>query len=530
MYWTANPVCGRAMLADYTWKAERSTQVNAWERSAMRTSRPRKSPSSKLPPSITRRSFVGRAAAAGLFTAVAHVRAAWAQSGASKSLRDLPALEGHVLLDEADRQVVAGDYGGHFSQLPIAVVRPGAVSDVVRMVAYANKHGLRIAMRGGGHSQYGQSQVADGIVIDSGSLNGVNWHGDTIDAQPGAQWGEVAKAALARGLIPPVMVDAMILTVGGTLSVGGTGETGYRYGAQVDNVLELDIVTGAGELLTCSWERNRELFEMTLAGLGQCGIIVRARLRLVPAGNFVGPRTLMYENVENFLSDQARLTQAEKLGLLNGAAIRTEDGRSRYEIHAASFVSSAVDADLRPDWLNELRFASERPAPLMPYWNYLDRRRASVTASLAAVKRGVRNAALVATLPHHSAKEILTHILSTPETYIGIWTLEVSAKVPARYTRPLLRMPNADMAYELRVQRRSTGAGSPDPEALLGATNALLPRVLAAGGKIYPPYCPILSKQQWLEHYGPDILQRFATAKKQFDPNDVLTPGPGIFS
>ena len=326
------------------------------------------------------------------------------------------------------------------------------------------------------------------------------------------------------------MVDAMMLTVGGTLSVGGTGETGYRHGAQVDNVLELDVVTGAGELLTCSLERNRELFEMTLAGLGQCGIIARARLRLVPAGNFVAPRTLTYDNVEDFISDQAQLIQAEKLGLLNGAATRTEDGRSRFENYAASFVDSVADANHRPVWLNGLRFASERSAPPMPYWNYLDRRRAGVTASLAAVKRGVRNAALVATLPHQSAKEILTHILSTPETYVGIWTLEVSAKVPARYMRPLLRMPDADMACELRVQRRSTGAGSPDPKTLLAATNALLPRVLAAGGKIYPPYCPILSKQQWLEHYGPDILQRFAAAKKRFDPNNALTPGPGIFS
>ena len=433
-------------------------------------------------------------------------------------------------MDEADRQLVAADYGGHISRLPVAVVRPGTAGDVTRMVDYANKHDLRIAMRGGGHSQYGQSQVADGIVIDLSTLNGIGWHGDTIDAQPGAQWGEVAKAALRRGLIPPVMVDAMMLTVGGTLSVGGTGETGYRYGAQVDNVLELDVVTGAGELLTCSPERNRELFDMTLAGLGQCGIIVRARLGLVPAGNFVAPRTLTYDNVENFLSDQAQLTQVEKLGLLNGAAIRTEDGRSRYEIYAASFAGSAADADHRPGWLNGLRFASEQPAPPMPYWNYLDRRRAGVTASLAAVKRGVRNAALVATLPHHSASEILTHVLSTPETYIGIWTVEVSAKVPARCMRPLLRMPDAEIACELRVQRRSTGAGSPDPKTLLTATNALLPRVLAAGGKIYPPYCPILSKQQWLEHYGPDTLQRFAAAKKQFDPNNVLTPGPGVFS
>jgi hypothetical protein len=70
------------------------------------------------PSSLTRRSFLGRAAA-GLFTAMAHGRAAWAQSTAIQSLRGLPTLEGQILLDAAERQAVAGDYGGHVSQLPI---------------------------------------------------------------------------------------------------------------------------------------------------------------------------------------------------------------------------------------------------------------------------------------------------------------------------------------------------------------------------------------------------------------------------
>jgi FAD/FMN-containing dehydrogenase len=108
---------------------------------------------------------------------------------------------------------------------------------------------------------------------------------ETLDAQPGALWGDVAKVALEQSLTPPVMPDAMMLTVGGTLSVGGMGETSYRFGAQVDHVVELDVVTGAGEFVSCSAERDSELFRMVLAGLGQCGIIVRARLRLGQAQN-----------------------------------------------------------------------------------------------------------------------------------------------------------------------------------------------------------------------------------------------------
>ena len=93
-----------------------------------------------------------------------------------------------------------------------------------------------------------------------------------LDAQPGALWGAVAESALAQLRTPPVLPDAMMLTVGGTLSVGGMGETSYRLGAQVDHALELDVVTGAGEFVTCSHEQSGELFNMVLAGLGQCGL------------------------------------------------------------------------------------------------------------------------------------------------------------------------------------------------------------------------------------------------------------------
>ena len=218
------------------------------------------------PSQTTRRSFVQLAAASVMLTGGAP-KASWSQSAGALSSVGLPTFEGQFLFDEATRRSVAVDNGGHVRRSPIAVLKAQSVDDVVRAIAYANKHGLKIAMRGQGHSQYGQSQVEGGIVINSSLLNAVHWpENDAIDAQPGALWGDVAKVTLDKSLTPPVMPDAMMLTVGGTLSVGGIGETSYRYGAQVDNVFELDVVTGAGELMTCSPERNDELFYMTLAG------------------------------------------------------------------------------------------------------------------------------------------------------------------------------------------------------------------------------------------------------------------------
>ena len=36
------------------------------------------------------------------------------------------------------------------------------------------------------------------------------------------------------------------------------------------------------------------------------------------------------------------------------------------------------------------------------------------------------------------------------------------------------------------------------------------------------------SQTDWIQHYGP-VWESFRDAKKRFDPNNVLTPGQGIF-
>ena len=115
----------------------------------------------------TRRSFVKLAAATAFIGASGRANRALSQTGTSVARLDsLPNFDGELLLDDAARRGAAFDNGGYVRRMPVGVLRPKSSSDIARAVAFANKHGLKIAMRGRGHSQYGQSQVEDGIVID----------------------------------------------------------------------------------------------------------------------------------------------------------------------------------------------------------------------------------------------------------------------------------------------------------------------------------------------------------------------------
>jgi cytokinin dehydrogenase len=84
------------------------------------------------------------------------------------------------------------------------------------------------------------------------------------------------------------------LHVGGTLAVGGIGGTTSRHGMQTDNVLALNVMTGDGRELTCSARANSDLFDAVRAGLGQCGVITQAMLRLMRAPERVRRYHLFY--------------------------------------------------------------------------------------------------------------------------------------------------------------------------------------------------------------------------------------------
>ena len=261
-------------------------------------------------------------------------------------------LDGDYLVDDTSRRAVATDYGGAVRRTPRALVRARTAEDIARVVEYANGGHTKIAMRGQGHSLSGQTLIDDGIVIDATALNAVAYTSDdTLEVGAGALWGDVAKAALARGRLPPVMPDAMMLSVGGTLSAGGSGETGFRFGAQVDHVRSLDVITGTGLLRSCSATHEPELFHMVLAGMGQCGIIVRAQLALATAGKFVVTHALSYADLNSFLADQARLADRAAPDLLNGRLIKTPQGTWTYVLMAGRLVASAEEAARHPTGL-----------------------------------------------------------------------------------------------------------------------------------------------------------------------------------
>ncbi|TYK10080.1 cytokinin dehydrogenase 4 [Cucumis melo var. makuwa] len=188
------------------------------------------------------------------------------------------------------------DYGLMVQENPSGVFFPLTGHDVVGLIRfmYTSPVPLHIAARGQGHCVRGQALVENGLVVNMTSLGGFRQKTSRIVvsttsplgpyADVGAEqlWIDVLHATTQKGLSPVSWTDYLHITVGGTLSNAGISGQTFRFGPQINNVHELDVITGRGELLTCSPTNNPELFYSVLGGLGQFGIITRARIALAP--------------------------------------------------------------------------------------------------------------------------------------------------------------------------------------------------------------------------------------------------------
>ncbi len=489
---------------------------------------------SRLP---SRRAMLGAVATAAGAVVVGFdpVGRSWAAAATTAERTDrglvgLPRLDGTLLTDDASLGAAADDYGHIVHRRPAAVLRPGSVEDVVAMVRFCNRHGLKAAPRGQGHGTYGQAQVDGGLVVETAPLariGPVAAHSRTVTVGAGAKWSDVTRATLAHGLTPPVFTDYLELSVGGTLSVGGLGGQSHRHGAQVDNVTELQVVTGAGELVRCSPSRHQDLFEAVLAGLGQCAVIVAATLRLVPAPTTVRHYLLPYHDLGTFLADQRLLVTDGRFDYVEGQVQPDADGAFR------SYVLEAVSYDADPDdaaLLAGLRHdAAGAQVESLGYVDFLDRLAASVAALKAAGLWNFAHPWLNLLIPGAKAAAVAGRILDalTPDD-LGPGVVLLYPLLRERLRRPLLRAGRDPVPYLLAVLRTTPPQDTATVDRLLAANRAASEAARAVGGTQYPVGSIPFSRADWRTHFG-SAWPALAAARRRYDPRGILVPGQGIF-
>ncbi|KPI02314.1 Cytokinin dehydrogenase [Actinobacteria bacterium OK074] len=493
-----------------------------------------------MPPAPSRRTALrGLAVAGAVVIGFDPATQSWAAAAdgsadANGKLSEVPTLDGTLVTDTTALDAAADDYGHTVHRRPAAVLRPGSVADVVAMVRFCNEQGIKVAPRGQGHATYGQAQVDGGLVIETATLSAIgavrpdNVH---VTVGAGVKWSDLTKATLTHGLTPPVFTDYLELSVGGTLSVGGIGGQAHRHGAQVDNVVELEVVTGAGELVRCSATRRPDLFDAVRAGLGQCAIVVGATVRLVPAPETVRHYLLPYDDLDTFLDDQRLLAAEGRFDYLEGQV--TADSAGVFGAYAIEAVAYGPPVGENPDDATLLAGLRHDPSKAtitdLGYYDFLDRIAPAVAQLKAAGLWDYAHPWLNLLVPGATIADVAASVLGdlTPDD-LGPGLVLLYPVRRDRFRTPLLRVPDDPTPYLFAVLAATPADDTAKLGRLLTANRTAYDTARAAGGTNYPVGSIPFERADWEEHYGA-AWPEFRRARATYDPRGVLVPGQGIF-
>ena len=109
----------------------------------------------------------------------------------------------------------------------------------------------------------------------------------TADVQGMCTYEDLVDATLPFGLAPLVVPQLKTITLGGAVSGMGVESTSFRNGLPHESVIEMDVLIGTGEIVTCSRTENVELFRAFPNSYGSLGYAVRLTIELEAVPEFI---------------------------------------------------------------------------------------------------------------------------------------------------------------------------------------------------------------------------------------------------
>lgn len=187
-------------------------------------------------------------------------------AGLAAALRE--AVGGEVRFSDSDRHLYATD-ASNFRQVPLGVVLPRSVDDVLATHALCRDFGAPVTNRGGGTSLAGQCINVAVILDTSKYLDGI----EAIDpgrrlvtCEPGVVLDRLRRHLPEHLTWGPDPATHNRCTVGGMIGNDACGMHAFAYGPTRDNVRELDVLLYDGTRLTVGPTPEAELEAVIRAG------------------------------------------------------------------------------------------------------------------------------------------------------------------------------------------------------------------------------------------------------------------------
>ncbi len=445
---------------------------------------------------------------------------------AVSALRELVEVVGgdHVITDADQLAGYSVDWTGRFVGSAAAVVRPGAVDECAKVVAWARRHSIALVPQGGNTGLVGGSAPLAGEVVVSTSrltaVGQVDPAARQVTLGAGCTLAAAQHVAAAHGLRVPVDLAARdSATVGGMVATNAGGLNYVRFGGMREQLVGVEAVLGNSSVISDLRGLGKDNTGYHLPGLlcgseGTLGIVTAARIRLVAAPSHVTTALVAFDDVGAAIDAAQRWAAADdeieslELMLDGGMQLVCEQfslAPPFTDNHAAFvLVEAAGDAETEARLASTLgddgvavAVASET-AQRQRLWRYRDEHTSAVnrlgpplkldvTAPPAELASFVTS---IAELVHHAAPGSATWLFG----HVGDGNIHVNV----------------------------TGAG----EHVHRVERAVLTEVAARGGSISAEHGIGIAKRPYLHlRRSSAEIEAMRAIKRALDPDGVMNPG-----
>lgn len=200
------------------------------------------------------------------------------------------------------------DAGRHVGHAEI-VIFATAVAEIQTIIKLCRQHKVILTTRGGGTGTPGGAVPEHGGVVLSlermNKIISVDPANRCMVVEAGVTNQAVQDAAASHGFFwPPDPGSAINCTIGGNLACNAAGPHTVKYGSTRDNVLGLQAITGAGEIISAGTYTTKgavgyDLTRLLIGSEGTLAIITQATLKLTPLPETKQTLQAIYADIES---------------------------------------------------------------------------------------------------------------------------------------------------------------------------------------------------------------------------------------
>ena len=195
-----------------------------------------------------------------------------------------------VIVDEASLRVYETDALTAYRQLPMLVVLPKTTAQVAAVLELCSRLNIKVVPRGAGTSLSGGAlPLSDGIVLGLGKFNkilDVDFANRCVVTQSGVTNLAITDAVKHKGFYyAPDPSSQIVCTIGGNVSENSGGVHCLKYGLTTNNVMGIEMVTMAGEILRLGGKyldpAGYDLLGIITGSEGLLGVITEVTVRII---------------------------------------------------------------------------------------------------------------------------------------------------------------------------------------------------------------------------------------------------------